>query len=92
MKKIFEDFSSKQDHRPFCMHCHKRVGYKIETKPTALGRDATTLYDELIAICCRCGHEIYVPLINDLNCEARSTRGEKIVLGIVKRQELFAQE
>lgn len=65
MKKSFDDT------RPFCINCGRHVGYRVEAKPASFEmRDKTIQYDEVIAVCARCSQELYVPYINDLNCDS----------------------
>ena len=68
----------KIDNRPMCLKCNRRVGYKITASTNDfVVHGATYSYTELAAVCSRCSAEIYVPLINDLNCEAREAAYRK---------------
>lgn len=56
----------------FCMHCMDELPYYAREKDVSVTvRDVEFQYSELTAYCLCCGKEIYVPYINDVNCERR---------------------
>ena len=68
----------KNDKRPMCHKCKRHVGYKVKTSADAFTiGDEVYSYTLLTAICSWCASEVYVPLINDLNCETREAAYRK---------------
>ena len=68
----------KNDNRPVCPKCRRHVGYKVKSSEDEFVIEGKTYsYISLTAICSWCASEIYVPLINDLNCEAREAAYRK---------------
>lgn len=64
--------------QPFCIHCNRHVGYRVETRPMSVNVRGTDVpYRELFATCAKCSKEIYVDLINDLNCDSRNRAYEE---------------
>lgn len=56
----------------FCPHCYEKVNYEICTRVrVASVREVTFSFSETYATCNECGHEVYVPAINDKNCFER---------------------
>jgi hypothetical protein len=66
------------DTRPFCIHCSRHVGYKITVETDQFSAlDKLISYQKIVPVCANCSHELYVQLINDINCEARDTAYRK---------------
>jgi hypothetical protein len=54
----------------FCINCGQYVSYSIATSQKEVEvRGKTFIYNKHFAICNKCGKEIYVPEINDINVE-----------------------
>lgn len=63
-----------KDTRPYCLNCARHVGFRVLVKNGGLDAPSGGKYlvfDELVAVCCKCGEEVYSPLINDINVESR---------------------
>ena len=58
--------------KAYCITCgrYRRVRVKKELTE-ALVKGIQLVYYERSAFCRRCGNEVYVPEVNDENCEAR---------------------
>lgn len=56
----------------FCINCGCKQNYIIKSHMDTLTvRNIEFSYMEKTAYCSECGKEVYVPEINDYNCEAR---------------------
>lgn len=56
----------------FCLYCNDLQNYDIDSRKIILKiNDIIFSYNELYAYCKKCGHEIYVPSINDKNVDNR---------------------
>lgn len=56
----------------YCINCGKDVEYKTDWEGVAQNTPKGIIkYKELYAFCSCCGHEIYIPEINDKNVENR---------------------
>ena len=62
----------------FCITCGRRTEYKlISNKVKQTIREVSFEYEEITPICMKCGTEVYVPSINDINCGNRLTAYRK---------------
>lgn len=56
---------------PFCMKCGDFVDYTAETKLVRnVVRGTSYSFFGIVARCKKCGDEVYVPAVNDINCQA----------------------
>ena len=61
----------------YCIYCDRRVEYCLKSQRVALDiRGIAITYDELVAYYSKCGAELYVPEINDVNVEVRKATYE----------------
>lgn len=74
--------TKERDNRPYCLNCARHVGYKIR-------RVLEDSYYVLEAVCCRCGEEVYSPLINDINVDTRLRAREFAATAITEEEECF---
>ena len=60
------------EHGAFCTHCGEKTPYNIRIKPRRITVKGVTFdFPEEIAICHKCGKQVYVPDVNDRNAEMR---------------------
>lgn len=57
-------------HRVFCTTCCDKEEYKIKGRPKTITYPAVYSYEELYAVCRKCGTEVYCGPINDRNVYA----------------------
>lgn len=58
--------------KTFCINCGCKQDYIVKDRIDSLNvRGIEFTYLEEIDYCSNCGKEVYVPEINDYNCEAR---------------------
>lgn len=56
----------------FCLRCGDFMSYDVDLRPVTIERpEVTFTFDEIVARCCACHHEVYVPFINDQNVGVR---------------------
>lgn len=56
----------------FCLNCGERRPYRTKSKfVDSVVRGFRFKWIEDIALCAICGQEVYVPIVNDLNCYRR---------------------
>lgn len=56
----------------FCLECRSKQLYTVQSsREKLIVRGTEFEYTELRAFCTSCGEEVYVPEINDANCDAR---------------------
>jgi len=57
----------------FCIKCRKKVPYILKTRTIELRIHGDILEcDEVFATCKKCGIELYIPEINDINVKLRN--------------------
>lgn len=58
--------------RVFCPNCGKRTNYSLSTRRVKVEiRGVKFTYPEEYAECVECYHEVYIPLVNDMNAKCR---------------------
>lgn len=68
----------------YCIECNKEIPYSIDVYPSRITvRDITFDCDNIHAFCRKCGSEVYVPEINDMNVEIR----EKAYFEVKRKRE-----
>lgn len=59
-------------HQEFCVKCGKKRSYHVSRHQDRITvRGIEFVYPEYVAHCAACGERIYVPTVNDMNCEIR---------------------
>ena len=52
----------------YCLHCHDFMAYNVDLEPVGIGLpDSPPTFNELVARCVACHHEVYVPMVHDQN-------------------------
>lgn len=61
----------------FCLRCRDFMEYNVDLEPVGVGLPCgRTPFNELVARCKACHHEVYVPHIHDQNIMERMKGGE----------------
>lgn len=61
----------------FCLRCRDFMEYNVDIEPVGNGlTDSPPPFNELVARCVACHHEVYVPHVNDYNVMERMKDGE----------------
>ena len=62
----------------YCLHCHDFMTYNVDLEPVGIGLpDSPPPFNELVARCVACRHEVYVPMVHDQNIMERMRRSEE---------------
>ena len=64
--------------KAYCINCNEKVPFIWKSRPvhiiittTAHPQPVEFTYDEQYALCSKCGEEIYIACINDINADMR---------------------
>ena len=56
--------------KAFCLKCNDKTPYNLRERYVEVSiKGLTFIYPEQYACCSRCSKELYVPAVNDENCE-----------------------